>query len=60
MALPTVRYDPKPHPLSIEKRNELSNLNTACKCKSGSKNTDGNACSCSKGEIWDSALEKLI
>lgn len=51
VALPTVRYDPKPQPLSIDKRNELSNLKTACKCKPGSKNTDGNACSCSLGRF---------
>ena len=47
----TVYFDPVPQPLSIDKRNELSNLKTACKCKLNSKNTDGNACSCAVGRF---------
>jgi hypothetical protein len=49
--LSTVRYDPVVKPLTIEERNELSNLKTACKCSPGSKNTDLNACSCSLGRF---------
>jgi hypothetical protein len=47
----TVRFDPLVKPLTIDERNELSNLKTACKCKPGSKNADGNACSCSLGRF---------
>lgn len=51
VALPTVRYDPKPQPLSIDKRNEASNLKTDCKCAANSKYTDGNKCKCSLGRF---------